>query len=116
MTNFAGTQLTTEEHYHKIFSFLSRYSNQWWDIGLALGFSRDELANIQSNPLLLLRGSSGYLGDMLGKWLQWAPGDGRRSEGFATFEDLHAALLNVNDTAASAYNLGPALSNAKLHI
>ena len=63
--------------------------------------------------MLLLQGPSGYLGEMLGKWLQWAPGDGRGSKNFATFEELQAALLKVSDTAASAYDLGSALGNAK---
>ena len=53
--------------------------------------------NIQSNPMLMMQGPPGsYLGEMLSQWLQWAHGDGRGSEGFATKESLRAALLSVN--------------------
>ena len=37
-----------------------------------------------------------YLREMLSQWLQWAPGDGRGSTGFATRELLRAALLRAN--------------------
>jgi hypothetical protein len=37
-----------------------------------------------------------YLGEMLSRWLQWAPGDGRGSAGFATRGSLQAALLKAN--------------------
>ena len=57
---------------------------------------------IQSPP-------SSYLREMLTKWLQWAPGDGRGSRNFATFEDLRDALLKVQVTASIAYDLGPPL-------
>ena len=57
---------------------------------------------IQSPP-------SSYLREMLTKWLQWAPGDGRGSRNFATFEDLRDVLLKVQVTASIAYDLGPAL-------
>jgi hypothetical protein len=33
---------------------------------------------------------------MLSQWLQWAPGDGRNSKGYATKESLVAALLAAN--------------------
>ena len=33
---------------------------------------------------------------MLSQWLQWTPGDGRGSTGYATRESLHAALLKAN--------------------
>jgi hypothetical protein len=36
-----------------------------------------------------------YLREMLSQWLQWAPGDGRGSAGFATRESLRAALLRA---------------------
>lgn len=46
---------------------------------------------------------------MVEHWLQWAPGDGRGSKNFATFEDLQAALLRVDGFAAKAYDLEDAL-------
>ena len=52
---------------------------------------------IQSNPMLLTQSPpKSYLSEMLSQWLQWAPGDGRGSTGFATRESLRAALLRAN--------------------
>ena len=53
--------------------------------------------NIQSNPMLMLQSPpASWLSEMLSKWLQWGPGDGRGSPGFATKEMLCAALLKAN--------------------
>ena len=53
--------------------------------------------NIQSNPMLLTESApKSYLRVLLSQWLQWAPGDGRGSTGFATRESLRAALLRAN--------------------
>ena len=51
---------------------------------------------IQNTPMLMMQGSKSWLGDMLTQWLQWAPGDGRGSVGFATKKALHVALLKAN--------------------
>ena len=76
---------------------------------MALGFFPNELDVIQSNPFLLTQGPpSSYLGEMLTKWLQWAPAVGRGNRNFATFEDLRAALLRV--LGSVAHDLGPAIS------
>jgi hypothetical protein len=37
-----------------------------------------------------------FLVEMLSQWLQWAPGDGRGSAGFATRGSLRTALLKAN--------------------
>ena len=53
--------------------------------------------NIQSNPMLLTQSApKSYLREMLSQWLQWAPGDGRGSIGYASKESLRAALLKAN--------------------
>ena len=104
-----GTRLRTNPHYHDIYYVLIPYADQWRAIGGALGFFPNELNIIGSNPMLLMQGPSGYLGEMLTRWLQWAPGDGRRSRNFATFEDLRDAILKVPSIASLAYDLGPAL-------
>ena len=53
--------------------------------------------NIQSNLVLLTQSPpKSFLREMLSQWLQWAPGDGRGSTGYATKESLHAALLRAN--------------------
>ena len=51
---------------------------------------------IENAPALLIQAPNSYLRRMLTQWLQWDPGDGRGSAGFATRESLHAALLKVN--------------------
>ena len=79
--------------YHK----LEGHADKWRDIGRALGFKQEEMNIIQSNQILLMQGPpKSYLNEMLTQWLQWAPGDGRGSVGFATKESLRTALLRVN--------------------
>ena len=109
-----GTRLRTNPHYHGVYFFLTPYAVHWKDIGTALGFLPNELSMIQSNPMLMMQGATGYLGEMLTKWLQRAPGDGRGSRNFATFEELHDALLKVPGVASIAYDLGQALGKQKI--
>jgi hypothetical protein len=53
--------------------------------------------NIQVNQMLHTQSPlMSCLGEMLSQWLQWAPGDGRGSKGYATKESLVAALSAVN--------------------
>jgi hypothetical protein len=52
--------------------------------------------NIQSCPRLFMEAPESYLGEMLSQWLQWAPGDGRGSTGYASKESLRAALIKAN--------------------
>ena len=53
--------------------------------------------NIQSNPMLLTQSApKSYLREMLSQWLQWTPGDGRGSTGYASKKSLRAALLKAN--------------------
>ena len=80
-----------------IYKKLELQASRWRDIGSALGFLEGELENIQSNPMLLTQSPpKSWLREMLTQWLQWAPGDGRGSSGFATRSSLRAALLKVN--------------------
>jgi hypothetical protein len=46
--------------------------------------------------LMIQTPPNSYLREMLSQWLQWAPGDGRGSTGFATRGSLRAALLKAN--------------------
>ena len=76
---------------------LALHAAKWRDIGRELGFKQGEMDHIQSNPMLLTQSPpQSYLREMLSQWLQWAPGDGRGSTGFATRESLRAALLRAN--------------------
>ena len=52
--------------------------------------------NIRSNLTLTASAPNSYLEEMLTQWFEWAPGDGRGSQGFATKEALHVALLKAN--------------------
>ena len=51
---------------------------------------------IEYTTRLLLCAPSSYLEELLSQWLQWAPGDGRGSTGYATKESLIAALRQAN--------------------
>ena len=79
-----------------IYDKLESHAARWRDIGRALGFTKGEMTNIECRPLLMQRAPNSWLGEMLTQWLEWAPGDERRSVGFATKESLRAALLRVN--------------------
>ena len=80
-----------------IYKILDPYAGRWRDIGSALGFSENELNNIQANPMLMLQTApKSWFKEMLSMWLQWAPGDGRGSTSYATRSSLRAALLEIN--------------------
>ena len=82
----------SNEHHSTLYATLSEHSYKWKDIGTHLGFRPSELEKIQATPLLLLEGPNGYLRAMLVEWLEWAPGDGRRSGRVATLGGLRDAL------------------------
>ena len=91
----AATSLTDKDHAH-IYYKLRHHAASWRDIGRALGFKQGEMNNIRSNPMLIASAPNSYLEEMLTQWLEWAPGDGRGSVGFATKETLRVALLKAN--------------------
>ena len=98
--NFAdstsATRLNDSDH-GTIYEKLAPHAAKWRDIGEGLRFKEEEMDNIQSNPMLMMQSPpKSYLRKMLSQWLQWAPGDGRGSTGFATRESLRAALLKAN--------------------
>ena len=83
--------------YNSIYIKLVDSASKWRDIGAALGFREGELNNIQSDPGLLMHSPpKSYLREILSQWLQWAPGDGRGSTGYATKKLMNAALLKAN--------------------
>ena len=71
---------------------------------MCLGFRSGELDNIQNNPSLFSQAPTSWLSATLSQWLQWAPGDGRGSNSFATMEGLKAAL-NQAGLGATAHDL-----------
>ena len=97
--NFAGSTSETrfnDADHSSIYSKLKGKAANWKDIGEALGFKEGEMNNIESRPKLYMQAPESFLREMLSQWLQWAPGDGRGSKGFATRESLRAALLEAN--------------------
>lgn len=97
-----GTRLSDDNH-NWIFSNIQASANGWKTLGRELGFKNPELEFIGIGSAS--QGPMGCLSEMLRQWLQWAPGDGRDSESFATKELLVAALLraNMGTTAAKFY-------------
>ena len=97
------TRLTGSHHPH-LFHQLAESASSWRQIGMHLGFRSGELDNIQNNPFLLSQAPTSWVSAMLSQWLQWAPGDGRGSNSFATMEDLKVAL-NQAGLGATAHDL-----------
>ena len=90
----------TSSHLPALVEQLSQHAAKWRDIGANLGFTPDELDNIQDLPMLMSQAPVSYLETMLSKWLEWAPGD----VDFATLEGLRDALRQVN-LGATAHDL-----------
>ena len=55
------------------------YAHSWREIGQNLGFTDDELKNIEARPNLLATAPKSYLSAMLSDWRHCAPGDARGS-------------------------------------
>ena len=91
----AGETHLSKDDFYSIYTKLAPHANKWRDIGRELRFKQGELDNIRSNPTLMASAPNSYLEEMLTQWLQWAPGDGRGSAGFATKESLRDALLKA---------------------
>ena len=64
---------------------------------MALGFLKNELDNIESNPVLLTQSPpKSWLSEMISQWIQWNPGDARGSKDSASLKSLKEALLAIN--------------------
>ena len=94
----------TSRHHTALFDQLENHASRWRDIGAKLGFRQGELDNIQASPVSALGAPKSYLSTLLSQWLEWAPGDGRGSEGFATLVRLKDALRQTN-LGATAHDL-----------
>ena len=94
-----------EDHHAVLFKQLQRYAAKWKEIGISLGFFPGELNNIQAKALLLENSPTSWLSELLAQWLQWAPGDSRGSNKFATLEELKSALRKTG-LGATAHDLG----------
>ena len=67
----------------------------WELIAIYLGFMKGEVENIKAHPLKLRNAPMSYLEEVLSQWLEWAPGDSRGSDSFATLETLQKALTDA---------------------
>ena len=79
-------------HHSELCRQLSKHAAEWREIGEQLGFQPNELDIIKAGSQ---EGPKRYLSAMLDKWLQWAPGDGRRSKDYATLNYLKIAISNA---------------------
>lgn len=92
----------TDLNYTTLLQQLRIHAAKWREIGTHLGFKPGELDNIYSNVLnLSVDLPVSCLNEMLNRWLQWAPGDNRGSNSFATLEALKAALMQAGLGAAA---------------
>ena len=87
--------ILSEDNHSVLYRTLNEHSAKWREIGIHLGFRPSELDEIQSRPLLLSNASKSWLEAMLAEWLQWTPGDQRRSTSCATLEQLIDVLKDV---------------------
>ena len=94
----------SEFHLPELLSKLNNHASRWRDIGMYLGFHRGELDNIEGKPSLHSSGPKGWLREMLSDWLEWAPGDSRGSDVFASIESLKCAL-NKSGLAQTALDI-----------
>jgi hypothetical protein len=69
---------------------LHRCAAKWKQIAQSLRFTYSEINNIKTCPLNMDLDSC--IDDVIGVWLQWAPGDARGSEDYATLEQLQNAV------------------------
>ena len=67
-------------------------ASKWEAIAAGLRFTKDEIDNIKADHSKMAGGPESYLGDVIGKWLHWAPGDARGSEDRATLEAMRRAV------------------------
>ena len=102
--NQQTNQLNVKQHYSILHRDLIKHSNKWTEIASHLGFRQSEIENIQAKPLLFSDAPACWFRTMLEQWLQWAPGDSRGSNGFATLENLKEALSRAG-LGATAHDL-----------
>ena len=88
----------TERDLFALLQVLKPATPQWRTLGLALGFLYDQLTTIQQNPMLIPKGDSGYIAEMLNQWLKWAPPNHERP----TVTALARALQNCGQEALAA--------------
>ena len=79
----------------KITEYVKPHSHKWKEIGQGLGFTADELSNIEARLTLLFGAPYSYLSAMLSDWWHWAPGGVRESTNYATRDSLKTAKAEL---------------------
>ena len=93
--NVAGKNTDTRcrvSHFAHLLSQLEDHAVKWKEIGTFLNFRPGELNNIEVAPKNRTGAPKSYLSAMLEEWLEWAPGDARRSKDYATLNSLKRAV------------------------
>ena len=93
----------TENHHSMLMKHFIKHAARWRQIGTILGFRQGELNSIEIYKHA--PGPENWLSKMLAEWLQWAPGDSRGSQSFATMDVFEVALGTLRP-GATANNLG----------
>lgn len=91
-----GDVQCNSSHFSHLYNQLSIHAAEWREIGTHLGFTQDELKTISFMPFELMEAPKSWLRTMLSQWLQWAPGDRRKSKQYATLEALKTAVCKTN--------------------
>ena len=110
-----GTRLK-KQHLILLYGQLSGHASKWRDIGIYLKFLSNELDIIEAKPSLYHEGTKGFLREMISEWLEWAPGDQRGSEQYATLEALKIAVSSAGlGTSAADLTITVATTNSDPH-
>ena len=80
------------KHLSSLIDQLRVHASQWRKIGTSLEFRQEELEDIPGRPLLLTGAPISWFTTMLSEWVEWAPGDHRKSTQYATLEALKTAV------------------------
>ena len=88
----------------KITEYVKPHSHKWKEIGQGLGFTADELSNIEARLTLLIGAPYSYPIAMLSDWWHWAPGDARGSTNYATLDSLKTAKAGIRRWAQELCN------------
>ena len=109
-----GTRLK-KQHLTLLYGQLSGHASKWRDIGIYLKFLSNELDIIEAKPSLYHEGTKGFLREMISEWLEWAPGDQRGSEQYATLEALKIAVSSAGlGTSAADLTITVATTNSAI--
>lgn len=80
----------TEDDLFPITNMLRPAAPKWKEIGGALGIVNSDLSIMEHDPMLIPKGVTGYLREMLSTWLKWAP----PNHPWPTIQDLVDAVRN----------------------